>query len=96
MQIDKNCIKDVLHHVANTSGINAEDTCFDFMPTNLMQVIKSLQDKYSKDVIIHSTFYASKCGYIDMKALREIKNVLYIHCEIFDVTPSGYKFLEEE
>ncbi len=96
MQINKNCIKDVLNHVANTSGINAEDTCFDFKPTNLMQVIKALEEKYSKDVIIHSTFYASKCGYIDMKAPRETKNVLYIHCDIFDVTPTGYKFLEEE
>lgn len=95
MKIDNECIKAVLNFVIENTDINDEDTKCSIEQTNLYKIIKGLENTYDRKVIIHSTFYASKCGYIEAQPLRETRNIVYSTYNINDVTPMGYKFLEE-
>lgn len=94
MRVNKECIKDVLNFVIENTGIEYEDTKCHIKQTNLYQLIEKLKNDYEKEVIVHSTIYASKCGYLDMKPIRETSNIIYVKCDIADVTPTGYQFLE--
>lgn len=96
MRVNKDCIKAVLNFVIENTGINCENEKCSIKQTDLYQLIDKLGNEFSKEVIIHSTIYASKCGYLDMKPIRDIHNIIYATCDIADVTPMGYKFLEDE
>lgn len=96
MELNKECIKAVLDFVIQNTGIECEDTKCSIKQTNLYQLIENLKNSYEKEVIIHSTIYACKCGYLDMKPIREVNNIIYANCNIADVTPTGYQFLENE
>lgn len=95
MKLNKDCIKAVLNFVIDNTGINYENTKCSIKQTDLYQLIQNLSNEFDKEVVIHSTIYASKCGYLDMKPIRETNNIIYAKCDIVDVTPLGYKFLEE-
>lgn len=95
MKVNNECIKAVLNYVIENTDIIDGDTKCSIKQTNLYEVIKGLEENYERKLIIHSTFYASKCGYLEMEPIRETRNIVYSNCNINDVTPIGYKFLEE-
>lgn len=95
MRINNDCIKAILNFVIENTGIDCDDTKFSIKQTNLNQIVKTLNEDFDQKVIIHSTIYANKCGYLDMKPIKEISNIIYTSCDIADITPLGYKFLED-
>ena len=95
MKVNNECIKAVLNYVIENTGINDGDTKCSIEQTNLYKVIKGLEGNYDRKVIIHSTFYACKCGYLEMNPIREVTNIVYSNCNISDVSPIGYKFLAD-
>ena len=95
MRVNNECIKAVLNFVIDNTSITCENTKCYIIQTDLYKVIENLEEKYDKATIVHSVIYASKCGYLDMKPIRETNNIMYSTCDIADVTPIGYKFLEE-
>ena len=95
MRVNNECIKSVLNFIIENTDINDGDTKCSIEQTNLYQIIKGLENNYERKTIIHSVFYASKYGYIEMQPLREFRNIVYSTCYINDVTPNRYRFLEE-
>lgn len=95
MRVNNECIKAVLNFVIDNTGVNDEGQKCSLKQTDLYQIIQKLQSDFQKEVIVHSTIYAAKCGYLDMKPIRDIHNITYAMCDISDVTPAGYDFLEK-
>lgn len=96
MRVNNECIKAVLNHVIDNTGINDEGDRCSIKQTNLYQIIQALQNNFNKEVIVHSTLYAQKCGYIDMSPIRDINNISYALCKINDITLIGYEYLEKQ
>lgn len=94
MRVNNECIKAILNFVIDNTSITCENTKCYILQTDLYKIIEGLKEKYEKETIVHSVIYASKCGYLDMKPIREHSNIVYANCDIADVTPLGYQFLE--
>lgn len=97
MKVNNECIKAVLNHVIETSEVVFDTSKAGYNGVSILSVIKSLSEneKYSKSVVLHSCLYAYNFNLIITDKRIELKNLIPSLIDILDVTPSGYKFLEE-
>lgn len=97
MKVNNECIKAVLNHVIENSEVVFDTSKAGYNGVSILSVIKALSEneKYSESVVLHSCLYAYNFGLIITDKRIELKNLTPSLIDILDVTPSGYKFLEE-
>lgn len=97
MKVNNECIKAVLNHVIENSGIEFDTSKAGYKGLSILSVIKDLSanNKYSEQVVLHSCLYAYNFGLLITDKRVELTNLTPALVSILDVTPSGYKFLEE-
>lgn len=100
MKVNNECIKAVLNHVIEKSEVVFDTSKAGYNGVSLLAVIKALSEnkEYSESIILHSFLYAYNLGFLITAKridLKELKSLTPSLIDILDVTPSGYKFLEE-
>mgnify|MGYP001049336610 CR=1 FL=1 len=97
MKINNECIKEVLNYVIEKSEVVFNTTSSGYKGVSILSVIKELAEdsKYSESVVLHSCLYAYNFSLIITDKRIDLKNLIPAMIDILDVTPSGYKFLEE-
>lgn len=97
MKVNNECIKSVLNYVIENSEVVFDTSKAGYNGVSLLSVIKTLSEneKYSKSVVLHSCLYAYNFGLIITNKRIEFTDLMPSLISILDVTPSGYKFLEE-
>lgn len=96
MRVNNNCIKDVLNYIINTVTVNFSTANSEYVGISLLSIIKSLSEEkqYSEAEVLHSYIYAQNCGYIWASKRIEFKQIIPAKIDVYDVTPSGYAFIE--
>lgn len=97
MRINNNCIKDVLNYVIDNVIVKFDTTKAGYDGVSVLSVIKSLSEegKYTEAEVLHACLYAYNCGLILTDRRMELTNLTPSITDILDVSPSGYKFIEE-
>ncbi len=97
MKVNNDCIKSVLNYVIDNVNVVFDISKAGYNGVSILSVIKALSEneKYSESVVLHSCLYAYNFGLIITDKRIELKSLTPSLIDILDVTPSGYKFLEE-
>ncbi len=97
MKVNNDCIKSVLNYVIDNVNVVFDTSKAGYNGVSILSVIKALSEneKYSESVVLHSCLYAYNFGLIITDKRIELKSLTPSLIDILDVTPSGYKFLEE-
>lgn len=98
MKVNNECIKAVLNHVIENATVVFDSSKAGYKGISILSVIKALSEdkKYSESVVLHSCLYAYNFGLIITDKRIELKNLTPSLVDILDVTPTGYKFLEDD
>lgn len=98
MRVNKDCIKDVLNYVIENVNVVFDTSKAGYNGVSILSVIRALSDndKYSESIVLHSCLYAYNCGFIMIDKRIDLNNLTPSLIDILDVTPAGYKFLEED
>lgn len=97
MKVNNECIKAVLNHVIENSEIEFDTSKAGYKGLSILSVIQKISEdnKYSESAVLHACLYSYILGFIITDKKVELKNLTPALVSILDVTPSGYKFLEE-
>ncbi|MCM1232106.1 MAG: hypothetical protein NC489_18450 [Ruminococcus flavefaciens] len=93
------CIKDIIKFVSENVNVVIEgNDKFKVEITSLQKIIENLSSKeYDKQTIVSNFILCCKRHYIE--STTPINNLntstSFSTCKVSDVTPSGYKFLED-
>lgn len=98
MTLNKQCIKDILHYVIDNSEIDYNEVKAGYKSISLPSIVKALSkdEKYSEEVILHSFLYALRIGMFFSDSRLDFKGFTLVAVLVQDVSPIGYKFLEDE
>lgn len=97
MQINEECIRDILKYLIENLDINVENSNeFNYTNITVLELINSpaLSGKYLEKDIIYSINILSQCGFIEGKKLQDKVNVFCSLQEIRNVTYIGQRFYE--
>jgi len=96
MEINNDCIRDVLAHLVNilylevcSDGMHGENT-----KTNLYEVINQFKGKHDESDVWYSVEILNEIGYIRMKNNRPKSRIILNQQEIHHVTYAGQQFYE--
>lgn len=97
MKVNNECIKAVLNHVIDKSEVEFDTSKAGYKGLSILSVVQEISSNntYSESVVLHSCLYAYSLGLLITDKRIELKNLTPALVSILDVTPSGYKFLEE-
>lgn len=93
MQINLDCIKDVLLYLIDNIDYEECGDTWDILPVSLKTLYQADElSKYSKKEIMRSTLDLINCGYI-VCLHRSPKDKPYLdECMVSDISPYGYRF----
>ena len=97
MQINEECIRDILKYLIENLDISVEiDNKFNYHNISVLELINSpvLSEKYLEKDIIYSINILSQCGFIEGENLQKKVNVFCSMQEIHNVTYIGQRFYE--
>lgn len=97
MKINNKCIKEVLNYVIEKSEVIFDVSNSKYKGVSILSVIKELSEsgKYPESVVLHSCLYAYNFNLVITNKRIDYTNLIPAAIDILDVTPSGYKFLED-
>lgn len=97
MKRNDDCIKAVLNYVIENVDVVFDTSHAGYNGVSILSVIKSLSEnnQYTEAEVLHSCLYAYNCGLILTDKRLELKNISPSLTEILDISPAGYKFIEE-
>lgn len=97
MRVNNNCIRDVINYVIDNAVVIFDTTRAGYEGISLLSVIKALSqdDKYAEAEVLHACLYAYNYGLLLTDKRIELKNLTPSLIDILDVSPAGYKFIEE-
>lgn len=97
MQINEECIRDILKYLIENLDISVEySNKFSYTNITVLELINSpvLSEKYLEKDIIYSINILSQCGFIEGEKLQDKANVFCSFQEIRNVTYIGQRFYE--
>ena len=94
MQINLDCLKDVLLYCVNNIDYIEKDNTWDAQSVNLAMMYRASElGKYEKKDIMRSVLKLKECSFIKISTCFPENKPYLKRCSIEDITISGYQFI---
>lgn len=94
MQINLDCLKDVLLYCVNNIDYKEENNTWNTQCVNLVMMYEAPElNQYDKKDIMRSVLKLKECGFIKISTCFPENKPYLERCSIEDVTISGYQFI---